>query len=822
MQTTRVGAGVLHCRRAERARGPLNLLLRAAVFLGSLSWCAPVTLLAQSVSPSAIYSVSDDEGLLALDRDPTDSDEKGVQAASFLNLQPSMPLVVPVRPPADIRGAVPTTPGSLFSTSPLDPGVLPSVRFDVGENNSIGGAEALARLTSDAGSLLLKSPASISTGIQRRNPIINDPRVRGSRIGSMAASGSYWIPARIDLDTMLSKIDSRIVQQLTVIPGPYNVLNGPGLQTIQFELLPTPRYADGAQLHGATSVDYANNGRQVYGRQDIWGGGDIGGFRFGYGHRTGNDYHSGSGVDIPSSYNSRDINFSFGRDLDPESHIEFSYLRLDQTNVELPGQAFDIDYLSTDAYQLTYLSENQVLYDQLSASAWYNRTRLNGNAQEPGKRRQFPYLDKIFFHGVTDADAMSAGYRVATAWEQDNAGRLTLGTDLRFINQELNEIASGPFITKPPPTANSPIPDSNWCNPGVFLQETWQASDTWYFDSGVRTDLVTTQIVDDPAKLLHVGSQQFPYANVVGTSIQDRSFGLWAAYVGTRYTVADGWNATLQMGHAERAPSLTELYVAQSFMFVLQNGLNTVTGDPRLSAERLWQVDLALTHEGDRFNGQIRGFYSWINDYITFENLKVVVNPMTVEQVQLKYVNTQLATLAGIEYYGTYELTDWITGFANVRYVEGEDQTRNGTFATQQAINGQASRRVYGLPRGSFSHVPGAAKEPLPQIVPLDSRVGLRWHDASSSPWWLIELSARMVGPQNRIATSLEELPSAGFAVGDLRAYLRPSSAWTLQAGVENFTNRNYREHLDFRSRTTIASMFQPGISGYVGAQLTY
>ena len=39
----------------------------------------------------------------------------------------------------------------------------------------------------------------------------------------------------------------------------------------------------------------------------------------------------------------------------------------------------------------------------------------------------------------------------------------------------------------------------------------------------------------------------------------------------------------LAAGYAERPPTLTEMYAAETFMFVLQNGLNTVTGDPRLN-----------------------------------------------------------------------------------------------------------------------------------------------------------------------------------------------------------------------------------------------
>ena len=55
--------------------------------------------------------------------------------------------------------------------------------------------EAVTRSTTDAGSLIGQSPSALGLGVQRRNPIVNDPRIRGSRIGSLPASGSYWVPA---------------------------------------------------------------------------------------------------------------------------------------------------------------------------------------------------------------------------------------------------------------------------------------------------------------------------------------------------------------------------------------------------------------------------------------------------------------------------------------------------------------------------------------------------------------------------------------------------------------------------------------------------
>jgi hypothetical protein len=43
-----------------------------------------------------------------------------------------------------------------------------------------------------------------------------------------------------------------------------------------------------------------------------------------------------------------------------------------------------------------------------------------------------------------------------------------------------------------------------------------------------------------------------------------------------------------------------------------------------------------------------------------------------------------------------------------------------------------------------------------------------------------------------------------------------------LVAGVENFTDKNYREHLDFREINGSRQVFQPGVNFYFGGDLTY
>ncbi len=761
-------------------------------------------------------SVGDEEGL-------EDADWLSVHPAAFQPMPPpELSLAEPAEPPAP--AAARELSESLFAGSLVGASLMERDRrtYPVGiARDLISGVEARGRGTTDGGDLLGKSPGSLGTAIQQRNPIITDMRIHSGRIGRQPGSGSYWVPARIDLDTALSKIDSRLFHDVLTIKGPYAVGYGPGFSHVDFQMRATPRYEDGPQLHGSTSFDYRTNGRQWYGRQMVWGGGEDWGFRTGYGHRTGNDYTTGGGLQMPAGYNSRDIDLGLGKDLSGDSRLELHGLRLDQTQVALPGQAFDIDWLKTDGYDVRYIREDQPVFDRLDVNVWYNRTRLDGSAQRSGKRQQFPFYDFLGFVGNTEVRSQSTGYTAVAAWGDAQEWQLRAGTDLRYLRQQLDEITSSSEFDWS--DANSPIPDSDLVNPGLFVDGRWSVNERWRFTGGARLDYAGAAVLEDPANLRSLTPAELPLDHILGTDHFDRDFFLWSAYLTAEYEIDGCWTADAAAGYAERPPSLTELYAATPFMFVLQNGLNTVTGDPRLARERLGQFDLGLRYDNGYTRARIGGFHAWAGDYITFEATGTVPGPPAgeIEQVQLRYVNTSLATFAGAEAYGECDVTDWLTPFATLSYVRGQDQTRDGDFATRPATPIRPSTREYDKPRGYYSNQPGNSTEPLPSIYPLVSRVGLRLHSQEDASRWSVELAARMVARQTRVAASLLESPTPGFTIWDLRGYWRPRQNLLVIAGIENFTDRLYREHLDFRSPSG-SQLFQPGISFYTGCELSY
>src|SRR5262249_37545022 len=108
----------------------------------------------------------------------------------------------------------------------------------------VGGAQSTGRATTDVGDLLSRSPSATGVEVQHRNPIITDPRVRGYHVGELitTSDGGYWMPARQDLDTIVSKLDSSMVENVVVVKGPYSVRYGPGFAFLDVHTYDTPRY----------------------------------------------------------------------------------------------------------------------------------------------------------------------------------------------------------------------------------------------------------------------------------------------------------------------------------------------------------------------------------------------------------------------------------------------------------------------------------------------------------------------------------------------------------------------------------------------------
>lgn len=663
--------------------------------------------------------------------------------------------------------------------------------------DAVIGEEAIFRKTTDSGNLIGKSISVRGVSSQQRTPITTDTRVRGERVGQVLASGSYWAPVRMDLDTMMSKIDSRLIDSLIVVKGPYSPRYGPGFSFVDIDFLGTPRYSDGFEVHGTSSTDYLTNGEQLAGRQTFFGGSDDWGFRASYGHRTGNDYRDGSGIELPSSYNSRDVNIALGHDIGDSKNVEFNYLRLDQTGVEYPGLVFDTRFLVTNGYEVKYFDHNPWIADFHTSEVWFNRTRFEGDTLGEGKNRQIPQLREILFSpsgfdgfGVTDGDGSSLGYRSESIFGLPGVDHIAIGTDMIVLRQNINDREA----LLPVDSNNFPLPKSESYDFGFYAERQVTLFDYLHLNAGARIDTIRTDSDNE--------ADGFP---PIYTEDLKQTFTTWTTYVNGQLDLTSEWRATGGFGYGQRPPTLTELYVNSAFIGSLQRGLTFLGGDFDLEPETLRQLDVGLQCNYSKFTGGVNWYHAWIDDYISYDLLTPSSGTNGLS-AGAGFVNTNLATLTGVEAYGQAQLLDRLSLFGVLSYVEGTDRTRNETSY---------------LSDDSFdrSGEAGVPEEALPGIPPLDSRVGIFVHDDSPAQRWGLEYSIRAVGRQNRVATTLEEIETPGFMTMDVRGYRRFGDNWLATGGVENLTDRFYREHLDYRSGFGV---FRPGIGFYTGLEWNY
>ena len=254
---------------------------------------------------------------------------------------------------------------------------------------------------------------------------------------------------------------------------------------------------------------------------------------------------------------------------------------------------------------------------------------------------------------------------------------------------------------------------------------------------------------------------------------------------------------------------MTERYADNVFIAVAQDGFTKVIGNPTQVNETVYQVDLNLQANYDDFRGRVGAFESAIINYSTFSTL-AALDPTGARVFYT--TTTPLATLAGVEAYGEGDLSQSITAFGGAYYVTGRDQTIN---------------------------------QPLMQIYPLDTRLGVRWHDTDKGSKWGFEAYERMVAHQHQLGSirtgapgfvepgvyTAAELPTPGFAITNLRYYYNVNKNFSWNAGVNNLFNTNYIEHLSLRLPAqaalgtqpgySAAGVYSPGFTFYLGGSLT-
>jgi iron complex outermembrane recepter protein len=677
---------------------------------------------------------------------------------------------------------------------------------------------------------------------RRLSGINIEPRVRGYNSSQMNASANGMTQRRSiqDIDSLLSQIDPGVIQEITVIDGPYTSLYGPGFVFITADLFTSKRY-DRPEIHSSTFFNYSSNGQILYGRENLSGGGKDWGVYCSYGVRSGNDYRAGGASSelVPSSFEKWDTMLSVGYDLNPYSRIEFDMLHTDMNNVQMPGIIYDLANSANNQYNIRYIiQEDRDGPQQVLLQSWHQETFFHGDAANESKQRTFyhEFMTLVFpdwqpVNTLCNGYNVSSGARALRTFGRADAPQLTVGVDWRRYEQRYQEYEVDPTGLVVFNGNYYGVPDSSMDDFGVLTNAQLPLNDNLMVSVGGRVDYAETYLdVNDPV-ITHFDPGAFFFYQP-GFNMPNYTLGM--AYLNGKYKLND--TDTLQMGtsFAMRPPNLSELYFDEPYVPYCGLGNSAINGLSVLKPEKNWQFDLGVTCERSPLRYGARGFYSTIWDYIMavpcwddapYDSSHVLHRNFSYfpadfrgdlgkpsengDTIAATYQNTNIgmATLYGFDLFGELAIRRGVSLLGKVSYIHGENLDR-----VQFVDAGEATAL-----NGKFVSIPG--KESLPNIYPLNGRISLRISDPEQDKWGT-EFTARLVNSQNEVATSLSELPSLAFSVFDLSGYYRVRKNLRVSLSLENLLNTNYYEPgsvVILNSQGVPSFIREPGFSAILG-----
>ncbi|MBN2354864.1 TonB-dependent receptor [candidate division KSB1 bacterium] len=335
------------------------------------------------------------------------------------------------------------------------------------------------------------------------------------------------------------------------------------------------------------------------------------------------------------------------------------------------------------------------------------------------------------------------------AWQKDYKGHRSKTMQTDILNPD-GSVKSTMIKT----VGDLPLPDSYYRSIGVYAQDEWRLlSNRLALSLGGRIDEIKTQNeralnpvyeIVNGVRNDHPQNQQIMWPERVS---YNRS---WSVNFGGLIHANKNLDVTLNLAKSFRAPSLEERYQ------YIDLGNMIKLGDPDLKPEQGNYIDFGIRLFFDRVNFSGNLFYNKLSDLVT-------ESTGTFEGRSALYkANIGEATLYGSDFSMELNPVGNQIIYLQGSYVHGQDDVQN---------------------------------VPLPQIAPLNGSIGIR---SAILPLCTTQLSAIIFADQERIAEG--EIKTGGYSYFNFYINSKPFRVAGLQmslmVGVENFTDKTYRNHL--------------------------
>ncbi|MEF9440378.1 TonB-dependent copper receptor [Burkholderia sp. AU31280] len=601
---------------------------------------------------------------------------------------------------------------------------------------------------------------SIRSGGTNGDPVLRG--MFGSRL-NILANGMPTLgacPNRMDAPT--SYIAPESYDEVTVVKGPQTVLYGPGASagTVLFERV-TPRFErPGMRFDG--SLVGGSFGRNDQNLDLTAGTPDVYG-RVTANHAHSQDYQDGNGHTVPSQWDKWNADAALGWTPDDHTRVELTAGTGDGY-ARYAGRGMDGAHFRRETFGLSFDKRHlgDVL-DRIEARVYYNEADHvmdNTTLRQPDPTSSMP------MRMAADVRRRTVGARAAATLRFGDDVKLVTGVDAQSNRLDSRSSMGRQNYRNQPWDAQATM----W-NAGVFGELTWYTSDVARVIGGARVDYASAgdKRAMTPGMMTSKPNPTFD---------DDRMKVLPSGFVRYERDLASlpvTWYAGI--GHAERYPDYWELFSAT------RGPAGSVNAFSAVQPEKTTQLDVGAQYKSDRFDAWVSAYAGYVQDFILFNYAAGMMGPTT----QATNVDAQI-----------------MGGEAGVSW------RPVAPLRIETSLAYAWGRNV-------------ASGDPLPQMPPLEARIGLEYTRGAWSAGGLW----RIVAPQHRYAPNEGNVvgkdfgPSAGFGVLSLHTQYNVSKTVQISVGVDNVLNKAYTEHLNLAGNAGFgypanAPVMEPGRTAWV------
>lgn len=490
--------------------------------------------------------------------------------------------------------------------------------------------------------------------------------------------------------------------------------------------------------------------------------------------RKAGDIRTPQGILHNSQYKDSNLSFRLGLKPFQKHEVKLNYQRFQAWDVGIPGaqllfpmeakvtypeerrEMFSVEYsiysASSNHITIKYFLQN-ILRDVENIP--YTVKNIPGS---PAKRMNILKVTPTATHDTQ-------GFEVQSDWVFMRDQYLVLGVDgwqknldghrerewrIDVLDPTGSTVIKSIFLT----VGEKPLPKAHYRSIGLYGQNDFGLfSNRLIITTGGRFDKISIKNdrVLNPLYLITDGKSDYaPDGQVILWKEGKGGDESWSGNLGLFYKVFSHTDITLSLCKSFRSP-----YLEERFQFI-DLGNYVKIGDPNLKPEQGYFGNGGIRFHFSRFNLTCDLFYNRLQDLVIEKSSSFEGRPA------FKKANIGRAILYGFDLQMDFQPVPVLNFYGNIAYVHGADDYQN---------------------------------QPLPLIPPLNGRTGIKGRLADFST---LDVALSLFDKQDRIASWEKETPAYYYI--DVHIFSKPFYAYGIKGqlffGVENMTNKSYRNHL--------------------------